>query len=350
MTTTKDKTMKRSSARAPRATQRALRALLFTIVAALLPATVVSLAPTQTASAATVGRFTFPDEVALDPYETFFKAVQVTGGSNGGYVSATKVSGPEFVDVYEDYFFYNALYIQGETTPDPGNFPLTVRLTDQAGNTETVTLTIRIKQVGFTLAPGTFRPKLVHGVWNRYALETRGTDDVDPASLTWNGYNLPEGTRVTQEGFIEGRPTTLGYHTTSHSPILTVSGVLRSNPSQSRYVQKDVAIEVVPQTLEFTSSATPPRPALLSLYTHKVSAKGGYGDVAWSTSGQLPPGIALVPDGRSATLTGVPILPGSWTFNVIATDSGPDSYKQSILREYTLTTAGCMAPAYCSPK
>jgi hypothetical protein len=55
-----------------------------------------------------------------------------------------------------------------------------------------------------------------------------------------------------------------------------------------------------------------------SQYTQTFSATGGVPPYTWSSTGTLPPGLAL---SSSGTLSGVPTTPGTYSFTVKATDS-----------------------------
>jgi len=80
---------------------------------------------------------------------------------------------------------------------------------------------------------------------------------------------------------------------------------------------KSLACKLAHQDL-FCISGTPPPACVGDNYFFFVSANGGE-DLIWSIDGDIPPGLSF--DFFIATITGVPTVPGSYTFVVEATDS-----------------------------
>jgi hypothetical protein len=81
-----------------------------------------------------------------------------------------------------------------------------------------------------------------------------------------------------------------------------------------------------------------PQPMMGTRYTGTLRASGGTVPYTWSvTAGTLPAGLALNP--ATGQITGTPLIPGTATFTVQATDSSHPAVTAT--RTETLTTGGC---------
>ena len=152
---------------------------------------------------------------------------------------------------------------------------------------------------------------------------------------------VPPGLTLDPEGYLTGVPSTAG--TYQFSVEVTDSAV--PSPSEASGV---VTVTVGPApTLEVVTPVLQPATEGAA-YGDFLSASGGVGSDAWSvSSGTLPSGLSL--DG-SGYLSGIPLVQGTFTFVVDATDSAsPSPHVASATVSITIAPAALLATDGLAP-
>ena len=162
-------------------------------------------------------------------------------------------------------------------------------------------------------------------VGSAYSQTLSATSDFGPY-VTWSivSGSLPGGLSLSSDGTISGTPTAVGQSSFTVQATVSADGTYTAT-----------------QTLSILINARPPRITTISLpdgmvgaaYSQTFTSSGGNaGDtLTWSvSSGTLPPGLNLSPDG---VLSGTPTASGSYSFVVLLIDS---STSTSASRSFTL--------------
>lgn len=224
--------------------------------------------------------------------------------------------------VPEGLTFLDTGVISGTPTTQ-GEVAFQARVTDQSGQTITVSLSIDINpQPELTvLSPGAL-PVAAVGVPYRYELKaTAGT-----APYTWIKKKkkkfgvLPEGLSLSSDGIISGVPTTQGV---SNFTVLV-------SDSNDKQASKPLTIEVGPPPPPLSIKTETLPQALQGLpYSAALEASGGVGPYTWKIdSGVLPDGLTMTVDGA---ISGRPSTPGATPFVVTVKDSLGTSSTKSLL-------------------
>ena len=116
--------------------------------------------------------------------------------------------------------------------------------------------------------------------------------------------DLPDGLTLTTDGALSGIPTAGGSFTFT---------VRAENSEGYDYVEVTIVITAAPVITVYNA----PDGVVGDAYSFELEATG-YPVPAWSSIGNLPPGLTLAANGE---LTGTPTLAGSFTFFVVATNS-----------------------------
>lgn len=132
--------------------------------------------------------------------------------------------------------------------------------------------------------------------------------------VTWSVESptvLPPGLTLGTKGDITGIPTTSG----------TFPFDLRVTDSTSNFVVGNHVIVVNPGSpLAIITPSPLPNGMVGSPYSTTITAAGGFGTITLAvTSGSLPPGLVL--NGGTGEIAGVPLVTGTSTFDLTATDS-----------------------------
>ncbi len=174
------------------------------------------------------------------------------------------------------------------------------------------------------------------------------------STYTWTATGLPPGLSLgSNNGYLTGTPTTAGSYTTT---------VTATNTFGLPVVQSytfTVGANTTPLTIEdsnanTTSSETLPSAVFGSAYSYQLDAYGGaqtQNGYTWTTQGTLPPGVtAGTPFCGGGTCTylqisGTPTQAGTYTFQLIATDSTGATAQKSI----TIIVNSSTPPQITSP-
>lgn len=75
------------------------------------------------------------------------------------------------------------------------------------------------------------------------------------------------------------------------------------------------------QRLRFCIGDLPRCACVGNAYNATVGIDVQHSDLTWTVTGILPPGLQLISHTNSATITGTPVLPGTYAFQLVATDA-----------------------------
>jgi hypothetical protein len=197
--------------------------------------------------------------------------------------------------------------ISGTPTAPAGNFPFTVRVTDEAGQQDTQALSIRINpatppQITTTSVPGGTATQA-------YSFEVQATGGIGELTWSLSAGTLPVGLTLSSTGAISGTPTSEG-------------------PSNFTVTVTDSFGQTDTQALSITVSAAPlfitttslPGGGIGQFYSQPVQTTGGTAPLTFSlvTPGTLPLGLDLNP--TTGVISGTPILVGAYAFTVRVAD------------------------------
>lgn len=187
-----------------------------------------------------------------------------------------------------------------------GNFGFSLRVSDARVPTQNdvVPLNLQVLPVAPSITTTTL-PDGALGV--SYSAAMAGSGGTSP--LTWTATGLPAGLAIASvSGTISGIPTAGGVF----NPEFTL------RDASGRLATRVVSIRV-PGVPPVVSERVLADAVVGDAYVETLGATGGTGALTWSwVGGDLPNGIELGDDG---TLSGVPTAPGTFTFNVTATDA-----------------------------
>jgi hypothetical protein len=224
------------------------------------------------------------------------------------------------------------------TQPQP--FSFTVAVTDNGTPPVTVTepYTISVTPPPVLSITSTSVPAAVTNT--NYAAQVATTGGVSP--LTWTllagtgaaPFNtLPHGLGLgTNSGQITGVvPQTYGGVSTAGTYNFKVQVQDSSLPSAQSLQQSLSIVVTTPQPLTISSTVLPTG-TTATAYNASLQAAGGITPYTWTvTSGQLPSGLTLGPDG---TISGVPVLattsPDNFTVKVMDSEVTPQTLSQAL--------------------
>jgi large repetitive protein len=195
-----------------------------------------------------------------------------------------------------------------------GSFAFAVTVTDAAGSTDVVNLSIEVFE-GPLVTTGSLPRAQVD---QNYLQTLTALGGLPPYEWSIVSGELPGGMIFSSAGVLEGAPlsagtVTLGFEVTDSRGLATV---------------RELEFEVVPPptitTLTLRSGA------LAVPYSQSLQVAGGTAPYVWDlASDELPSGMSL---SASGALTGTPDALGSWTFRIRVTDS----LGASDVRRYTV--------------
>jgi hypothetical protein len=115
-----------------------------------------------------------------------------------------------------------------------------------------------------------------------------------------------------------------------------------------------LSVSVTPTTPPQITSGSLPNGTVGLPYSERVQATGGIGELAWSVSAGLPPGLSLGPSGANGgTISGTPTSGGPFNFTVTITDSVGQTDTQALsinVTPFSITTtslpSGSIGQAY----
>jgi hypothetical protein len=183
-----------------------------------------------------------------------------------------------------------------------GTESFTVTATDASGASASQDYTLVVNPpVAITttsLAPGS----VGQPVYNQTIVGTGGT-----GALTFSATGLSPGLMLTSDGVLSGTPAAAG----SFSFTVTATDTVGATANQSFMVTINPAVAITTSSLAAWTVG-------VSGYSQSITATGGTGSLTFSTTGTLPTGLSLSSGG---VLSGTPTVAGSYSINVIATDT-----------------------------
>ena len=206
-----------------------------------------------------------------------------------------------------------------------GTSSVTVRATDNGGNTVTGTVGITINATSPTLTTGTLPAGTAGTPYSGTIGVTGGTA---PYTCTINAGTLPAGLTLGAGCVVSGTPTTTGTST------VTVGVTDSGTPPGA--TTGPVSITINPAALSI-NSGTLPNGVVGTPYSSTVAVTGGTGPYSCSVvSGSLPTGLAF---GANCIVTGTPTVAGTSTPTVKATDSSNPQLSTTKPISITITSA-----------
>jgi uncharacterized protein (TIGR03437 family) len=189
-----------------------------------------------------------------------------------------------------------------------GNYSFVVDLNDsrQGFTSKRFSLTV-VTPPPLTITSGSPLPNGTTTVSYSYILNASG--GVPPYTWGLISGSLPAGLSLSSSGQITGTPTTPG----------TVQFGVHVTDTAKGDVRAIFSLTIQAAKLTISTQPPPPSGAVGVNYSYNFSATGGSPPYNWSvSSGTLPPGLALAPNG---SLTGAPTTTGSFNFTIQVSDS-----------------------------
>jgi len=212
-----------------------------------------------------------------------------------------------------------------------GNFPFTLMVTDNNGNTATGTLSITVGG-SIVITPATLPNAAVGTAYSQTLAATGGT--------------APYGWAVTAGSLPLGLTLGAGTGVISGTPTLPGSATFTVTATDSTKTTGQAAFTLVvsgPVTITTTSL---PDATIGTAYSQTLAAAGGTTPYTWSiTTGTLPAGLTLA--ASTGVISGTPTAAATSSFTVTVTDAGGVTAKQalSIATAAALTVTPATLPA-----
>jgi hypothetical protein len=207
--------------------------------------------------------------------------------------------------------------ISGTPTAPAGNFPFTVRVTDEAGQQDTQALSIRINpatppQITTTSVPGGTATQ-------PYNFEVQATGGIGELTWSLSAGTLPVGLTLSSTGAISGTPTSEGLSN------FTVKVTDSFGQTDTRALSMTVSAAPL-----FITTTSLPGGGIGQFYSQPVQTTGGTAPLTFSlvTPGTLPLGLGLDP--TTGVISGTPILVGAYAFTVRVADAGGQEDTQDL--------------------
>jgi hypothetical protein len=208
-----------------------------------------------------------------------------------------------------------------------GTSTFTAKATDSGTPPQTVTRTLSITVItALTITTATTANGTINQTYTASLAALGGTP---PYAWIVSTGALPAGLSLDDAGSILGTPTTPG-------DFLFTLQASDNNPTLPQSASRAYSITIL-EPLTITTTVL--SPALIGvIYTHGLEAIGGTAPYTWSiSSGTLPPGLSLAPDG---TLSGTPTAPGTADFVVTVSDAATPS--QAAVKPLSLTVVSAL--------
>lgn len=273
------------------------------------------------------------------PYVFFVQATGGTGTYTWAISAGTLPPGLSFSDQTAEFTGTPTLL---------GSYPLTIKVTDQASMTATANFTLVVggaliidcnSCVTGTLTLPTGNPGVPYSatlsVSGGVAPYTWCVIESSGACDSGSGGGLPPGLTISTNGIISGTPTTPGTPTTVTVQV-----------TDSEQIHSSASAQLSLTIMGIVTTALPPGFINIA-YSQNMTVAGGRPPYTWTiSSGQLPPGLSLVPgtcvDSRLATCTisGTPTVPSPppYTFTAQVTDG--ETPPAVATQQFTITVAG----------
>jgi len=225
----------------------------------------------------------------------------------------------------------NAGIISG-TPLNPGQFAFSVQVIDSANSAGSKTFSLTINPA-LKITTGSPLPSGTVGLTYSQAIAAIGGQTPYTFSVQSTPFNpnpAPPGLALSSAGVLSGVPTTAGSYN---------FGVLLTDAIGAQ-VSMPFALTVNPP-LAFSTPSPLPSGTVGQAYSQPIIATGGTTPYTFSIT-TPPPGLTL---DASGVLSGTPTTPGTFQFNVTATDSA----KTSVIKVFQLSVVGVAAMLQVSP-
>ncbi|MDQ2777655.1 MAG: putative Ig domain-containing protein, partial [Acidobacteriota bacterium] len=212
------------------------------------------------------------------------------------------------------------------TPTSAGTTLFSITLTDGVGGTASATFSLSVVSQltitsGSPLAPGT-----VGSVYS-FTFQVGGGS----GSYSWSivSGSLPAGLSLSSGGILSGTPSGGGNFTFA---------VQVTDVQSNDLTTKTFSIAVT-GNFTITNAATLPNGTAGANYTQQLTTSGGFGSVTWSAVSALPAGLTLA---SSGLISGTPSAPGTFTFNVQASDGATPA--DTSTEAFTIVIATAIPP------
>jgi hypothetical protein len=217
------------------------------------------------------------------------------------------------------------------TPTTAGNYSFTLNATDSGGTVVPVTLSVRVSAIAVTAPP--ILPRATLGLPYTYTFPSSGGS----STPVWSALNLPAGLSMSANGTITGTPTS------AQNATVTVTATDGVVPWTHRFL---LAVTFPnPSPLSATMPAFVPTPTLNQLFSLNLPSNGGVPPYTWTLApgSLLPSGLELVPGTDlnvnntpgSTFLVGVPTALGTYTFDLVLSDSGGAQTRRTLTLNVT---------------
>ena len=188
-----------------------------------------------------------------------------------------------------------------------GAYGFTVQVTDSAGALATEPLVLTLAAAALGISSGGSLPE--GAIEEPYAQTLTATGGTPPYAWSLGGGSLPPGLTLNAGGLVGGTPTAAG----------VFSFTMRVADSGGLGAAQDFSMLIPAPPLRITSGSPLLAAELGAAYSQALTGAGGVPPYGWTISGgALPTGLTLSSDG---TVSGIPTVPGTFSFNVRLTDS-----------------------------
>lgn len=221
-----------------------------------------------------------------------------------------------------------------------GSDSFTYTASNSGGSSAPASVTVTVSDPAITISAGN---GLSAAVGDPYTQTFTWNGGAPP----WTGYqvtNLPAGLAITGTGAnsvtVSGTPTQAG------SFVLSVSATDSSTGNGPFTVAQTFTLSVAGPTLALAPGPSTFNAPYAAPFSQVFTASGGTGPYSYAYVGAAVPGLAFT----ASTLSGAPTAPGTYTFEIVATDTGTTGTgaPYSISQPYTLVVASptiAIAPA-----
>jgi hypothetical protein len=215
-----------------------------------------------------------------------------------------------------------------------GSFSFSVRATDSSTGTGPYKLdanyTVLVLPPSINLSPANLPNAVVGASYNQTLIAAGGTAPYKNFTISVGG--LPPGLALSNTGTLSGTATASG--TFSFAVQVTDSSVGTGPYTQTQ----DFTLTVQAPNITFSPSSLPNAQVGVG-YNQPVTASGGTAPYSnyRINGGTLPAGLSMSP--TTGTISGTPTAGGSFTFNVLATDSTTGGGPYTGVTTYTLVVS-----------
>ncbi len=213
-----------------------------------------------------------------------------------------------------------------DTPTVEGTFNFTVQVADSGSPQQVATraLSILIRTDAVTITTTSLLDGEVGVAYSQFVSATNGQQ---PFSWSISAPALPTGLSIdTNTGEIGGLPTTQG----------TFNFTVQVTDDLGDTATADLTIVIGPPPPLMITTTALPNGSLISSYDVTLQATGGTPPLAWSQTGNFPPGLTLQTNGK---ISGSPTGTGTFPFTVNVVDSGSPQDSDTQALSITILTA-----------